>query len=203
MRSFLFSLSLFVSFSLYVSNASGAGGVSIGDDAPAFELVGTPKKAKLFEHKGKYIVLEWFNDGCPFVRKHYDAGNMQKLQKKYSDKVAWLTINSSAEGRQGYLKDVSAAKEMYTKEQMAAMNLLLDPSGKVGKAYGAKTTPHMFIIDPKGKVVYQGAIDSIPSASSEDIPKATNYVDEALGAVLSGRKIAQAKTQAYGCSVKY
>lgn len=197
MRSFLFLLSFVVSFSLY------AAGVTNGDVAPSFELVGTPNKAKLSDLKGKYVVLEWFNDGCPFVRKHYDAGNMQKLQKKYSDKVAWLTINSSAEGRQGFLKDVSAAKEMYTKEQMAAMNLLLDPNGKVGKTYGAKTTPHMFIIDPEGKVVYQGAIDSISSASSDDIPKATNYVDEALSAALSGKKITMAKTQPYGCSVKY
>lgn len=171
--------------------------------APNFSLEGSPNATKLSEHKGKYVVLEWYNDGCPFVRKHYDSKNMQGLQKKYKGRVSWLTINSSAEGRQGYLNGKKAAASQYTKEQMAALNLLLDSDGKVGKAYGAKTTPHMYIIDPKGKLVYQGAIDSISSADSDDIRKATNYVDVALSAALAGRKIATAKTQPYGCSVKY
>lgn len=187
-------------FSLLICNAYA---LNIGDKAPSFSLNGTPKGTKLEDLKGKYVVLEWYNDGCPFVRKHYDSNNMQKLQKKYSDKVAWLTINSSAEGRQGFLKDIKEAKGQYTKEQMASLSLLLDAPGKVGKSYKAKTTPHMFIIDPKGKLVYQGAIDSNPSANAADIPGSTNYVSKALDEALAGRKIAMAKTQAYGCSVKY
>lgn len=177
--------------------------LNIGDDAPDFKLDGTPNGASLKELKGKYVVLEWFNDGCPFVRKHYDSNNMQSLQKKYADKVAWLTINSSAEGRQGYLSSLKEANSLYTKEQMAALGLLLDSPGKVGKSYEAKTTPHMYIIDPKGKLVYQGAIDSKASADPSDIKTSTNYVAKALDEALSGKEISIAKTQAYGCSVKY
>lgn len=188
-------------FSLLLLNSAFA--VNIGDDAPLFSLEGAPKKASLSELSGKYVVLEWYNDGCPFVRKHYDSKNMQGLQKKYGDKVTWLTINSSAEGRQGYLANLIAAKSKYTQEQMASLSLLLDGSGKVGKAYGAKTTPHMYIINPKGKLIYQGAIDSIASADSGDIPTATNYVSKALDEALAGKKVSVAKTQAYGCSVKY
>lgn len=186
-----------------LTSINSAFALNIGDQAPGFSLMGTPKKADLKDFKGKYVVLEWFNDGCPFVRKHYDSQNMQKLQKKYAGKVAWLTINSSAEGRQGYLKDLGAAKSMYTKEQMASLSLLLDAPGKVGRAYGAKTTPHMYIIDPKGKLVYQGAIDSTPSANPDDISSSTNYVSQALDEALAGKKVSMAKTQAYGCSVKY
>ena len=183
--------------------SSGAFAISIGDQAPEFKLEGTPSKGALSDHIGKYVVLEWYNDGCPFVRKHYDSNNMQKLQKKYKGKVSWLTINSSAKGRQGFIENVGKAKEKYSKEQMEAMSLLIDSDGIVGKAYATKTTPHMYIIDPKGKLVYQGAIDSISSADSSDINKATNFVDVALTEALVGRKIAMAKTQPYGCSVKY
>jgi peroxiredoxin len=177
--------------------------LNVGDSAPKFSLEGSPKGASLDELKGKYVVLEWYNDGCPFVRKHYDSKNMQNLQKKYSDKVAWLTINSSAEGRQGYLANMVEAKSKYTKEQMASLSLLLDSPGKVGRAYAAKTTPHMYVIDPAGKLVYQGAIDSTPSANPDDIATSTNYVSQALDEVLAGKKVSVAKTQAYGCSVKY
>lgn len=182
------------SFNLYAAD--------LGKPAPTFNLDGT-KKVDLSKYKGKYVVLEWYNDGCPFVRKHYDSNNMQKLQKKYGDKVAWLSINSSAPGKQGHLADASAAKAMYNKEKMAAEALLLDVGGKTGMAYEAKTTPHMYIIDPKGTLVYQGAIDSIPSANPADISKSENYVAKALDDALAGRKIAQAKTRPYGCSVKY
>lgn len=175
----------------------------LGAPAPKFDLKGSPQGANLDGEKGKYIVLEWYNDGCPFVRKHYDSKNMQNLQRKYKGKVAWLTVNSSAEGRQGYLASIDAAKGMYSKEQMDSLSLLLDSDGKVGKAYGAKTTPHMYIIDPKGTLVYQGAIDSIASADSSDIKKSKNYVDMALTEALAGKKISMAKTQPYGCSVKY
>ena len=195
MNKFLITISTLFSITIF--------GASNGEMAPDFNLSGSPKGAKLKDMRGKYVVLEWYNEGCPFVRKHYDSNNMQALQEKYQGKVAWLSVNSSAKNRQGYLADSSAAKGTYSKEQMKALSLLLDSDGSVGKAYGAKTTPHMFIIDPKGKIAYQGAIDSISSASSADIKKATNYVDQALGQALAGRKIAMAKTKPYGCSVKY
>ncbi len=177
--------------------------LSIGESAPDFSLTGTPKTIGLSRLKGKYVVLEWYNEGCPFVRKHYDSNNMQALQKKYQGKVSWLTINSSAKDRQGYLKDLISAKGTYSKEQMKAVSLLIDSDGKVGRAYGAKTTPHIFIIDPVGKIAYQGAIDSIASASADDISKAKNYVDLALKEALDGKKVTLAKTSPYGCSVKY
>ena len=191
---FLLSL-CFLSFAAHAT--------TIGDTAPDFSLTGSPETVKLSDQKGKFVVLEWYNEGCPFVRKHYDSNNMQALQEKYSGKVTWLTVNSSAKDRQGYLASAGAAKDMYSKEQMKAMSLLIDSDGKIGKAYGAKTTPHMFIIDPKGKIAYQGAIDSISSANKGDVKKAKNYVDTALTEALAGRKIAMAKTTPYGCSVKY
>ena len=171
--------------------------------APTFKLMGTPQAVNLKDIKDRYIVLEWYNEGCPFVRKHYDSKNMQGLQRKYKDNVTWLTLNSSAEGRQGFLENVATAKKTFHKEQMAAMSLLLDSTGKVGKLYEAKTTPHMFIIDPKGKLVYQGAIDSVASANSDDIKNSINYIDQALTESLAGKKISVAKTKPYGCSVKY
>lgn len=177
--------------------------VGNGDQAPDFSLEGHPKMEKLSDHRGQYVVLEWYNDGCPFVRKHYDSKNMQNLQKKYGEKVHWLTINSSAKNKQGHLASAAAAKAKYTEEQMKAMSLLIDGTGKIGQAFGAKTTPHMFVIDPKGKVVYQGAIDSKASADAGDIPSSTNYVAQALDEAMAGKKISMAKTKPYGCSVKY
>lgn len=178
-------------------------GLSIGDNAPTFDLKGSPKNVDLKKLKGKFIVLEWFNDGCPFVRKHYDSGNMQSLQKKYKEKVVWLTINSSAPGRQGYLKDLSVAKAMYKNENMFSSSLLLDKGGKTGMDYRAKTTPHMYIINPKGKIIYQGAIDSIPSADRMDIKMSKNYVSMALDQALGDKEVIVKKTRPYGCSVKY
>lgn len=175
----------------------------LGDTVKDFSLSGSPKERSLDSVKGKYIVLEWYNNGCPFVRKHYDSGNIPKMQKDYKEKVNWLTINSSAEGKQGHIKDIAAAKELYTKEQMSSLALLIDSNGRVGREFKAKTTPHFFILDPKGKLIYQGAIDSIASAYQEDIAKADNYVTAALDEALAGKPISQAKTRPYGCSVKY
>jgi peroxiredoxin len=177
--------------------------VATGSLAPSFKLAGYPSRVDLSSFRGSYVVLEWYNDGCPFVRKHYDGGNMQAIQKKYKNKVKWLTINSSAEGKQGYLGNVSKAKKMYKSEKMYSTALLLDTNGKVGKSYGAKTTPHLFIINPKGIIIYQGAIDSIPSADSSDIVNSKNYVSLALDQALSGKKVRMGKTRPYGCSVKY
>ena len=175
-----------------------------GQSAPDFSLTDAAgKKHALSEYKGKYVVLEWTNPECPFVRKHYGSGNMPKLQQYAKDKgVVWLAIDSSASGKEGFLSP-DAAKAAAKKEYANCADLLLDADGAVGKLYGAKATPHMFVIDPKGTLVYAGAIDSIPSASPDDIGKAENYVRVALDEVLAGQPVKTAATKAYGCSVKY
>ena len=175
----------------------------IGDKVNNFELAGYPSKTSLESLKGQYVVLEWYNNGCPFVRKHYNSQNIQKMQRNFKGKVAWLTINSSAEGKQGYIADTDVAKSLYEEEKMASTALLIDSSGKVGQRFEAKTTPHFFILDPEGRLVYQGAVDSIASADPSDIEKADNYVVAALKESLEGKEISAAKTRPYGCSVKY
>lgn len=168
--------------------------VKTGDAAPDFTVKGLDGKAvQLKSLQGKPVVLEWINPECPFVRKQYDSGKMQALQKKYGKNVTWVTIASSAAGKQGYHSNAEW-KEIVKKEKAAPTYLVLDPDGKIGKAYGAKTTPHMFVIDKAGKVVYQGAIDD---------QKETNYVDAALTSLAAGKKIAVTTTKAYGCGVKY
>lgn len=182
----------------------GLAEVKTGEAAPGFEVKSAEGKVvKLSDYKGKYVVLEWVNFGCPFVRKHYDSKNMQGLQKKWKAKdVVWLSICSSAEGQQGY-NDAKGALKVVKDEASAASAYLLDSNGKVGRLYGAKATPHMFVIDPKGKLIYQGAIDSIRSFKTEDIAKAENYVDAALTSSMAGKSVKTGSTQAYGCSVKY
>jgi peroxiredoxin len=176
----------------------------IGKPAPDFKLADTKgKEHELSSYKGKLVVLEWFNDGCPFVKKHYESKNMQNLQKEYTKKgVVWLTINSSAQGKQGYHDAAEYDKIMqdFGGHQTA---ILLDRDGKVGHLYGAKTTPDMYVIDKKGDLVYSGAIDSIRSPEIADIAKATNYVKEALDDEISGKDVKVASTKSYGCSVKY
>ena len=176
----------------------------IGKPAPPIELRDSDgKTVRLDAFKGKFVVLEWVNFHCPFVGKHYRSGNMQKLQKKYTDEgVVWLSICSSAPGKQGYVTG-SEAKELEKEKGAAPSRFLLDPKGTVGKAYGAKTTPHMFVIDPKGTVVYNGAIDDKPSTNQADIATAKNYLAAALDASMSGKKVEIAASQPYGCSVKY
>jgi len=178
--------------------------VEIGQPAPDFTLTdigGT--KHSLSEFKGKTVVLEWTNPECPFVVKHYESGNMPATQKAATGAgVVWLTINSGHSGAEGDFdaKQVAA----WTKKNGAAPTAYFrDQDGKVGRLYGAKTSPHMFVINPEGKLVYNGAIDSIRSAEQSDIPKATNYVSAALAAVKAGKPVEKAATQPYGCSVKY
>ena len=175
-----------------------------GQPAPDFSLTdATGQKRSLSEYKGKYVVLEWTNPDCPFVKKHYGSGNMAKLQQYAKEKgVVWLAIDSSAAGKEGYLSP-DAAKAAAKKEYANCTDLLLDPDGTCGKLYGAKATPHMFVIDPKGTLVYAGAIDSIPSADVNDIAKAQNYVRVALDESMAGQPVKTAATKAYGCSVKY
>ncbi|MFN8846420.1 MAG: thioredoxin family protein [Bdellovibrionales bacterium] len=175
-----------------------------GKPAPDFSAQDTSGKSRnLTEQKGKWVVLEWFNKDCPYVKKHYDSKNMQALQKKYTEKgVVWLSVISSAKGKQGHQTAAEALKTQ-NENGSSATAILLDESGVMGKAYGAKTTPHMYIINPEGQVVYAGAIDDNDSASPKVIPKSKNYVVAALDAGLSGQKIEMASTKPYGCSVKY
>lgn len=180
--------------------------VNPGDVAPEFKLTNQAgAQISLSDFKNKIVVLEWFNNGCPFVKKHYGPGNMQTIQATYKDNpnVVWLTIASSAKGKQGHIADASEAKAMLAQMNSKADHLLLDHAGSVGQAYGAKTTPHMFIIGFDGKVAYAGAIDSIASADSDDIKEATNYVTSAVSKILLKEAPNPAKTKPYGCSVKY
>lgn len=176
----------------------------VNEAAPAFTGTDAGGKAhKLSDYKGKWVVLEWYNKDCPYVKKHYGSGNMQALQTEFTGKgVQWLTVISSAKGTQGYLDPKAALKDS-ADAKAAASALLIDEAGKIGKAYGAKTTPHMFVINPEGKVVYAGAIDDNDSSNPEVIAKSKNYVVAALNAGLEGKPIEVSSTRPYGCSVKY
>ena len=177
---------------------------SVGSPAPALMLTDTNgKQHNLADYKGKHVVLEWVNFGCPFVKKHYESGNMQATQKKAVDKgVVWLSVCSSAEGKQGHMAAADWNEEIADRK-LASTAVLLDESGAVGKAYGAKTTPHMYIVNPEGVLVYKGAIDDKPSTDKADIPGARNYVLAALDESMAGKPVSMASTQSYGCSVKY
>ena len=176
----------------------------VGQPAPAFSAVDASGKTRsLAEFKGNTVVLEWTNSGCPYVRKHYDSGNMQRLQGQATkDGAVWLTVISSAAGTQGYVAGADA-KAWRVKEKAASTDLLLDPKGVVGRAYEAKTTQHMYVIDKTGKLAYMGGIDDKPSADPDSLKGAKNYVVAALADVKAGRPVAQATTRPYGCSVKY
>ena len=176
----------------------------IGKAAPNFTLPDTSgKEWSLANFKGKYVVLEWYNPDCPFVGKHYRSGNMQGLQKEFTSKgVVWLSIDSSAPGEEGNYPP-GKLNEISARVGAARTALLLDPDGKVGRLYGAKTTPDMYIINPTGILVYKGAIDNKRSTDPADVKTATNYVKSALQAVMTGKTVSTTDTQPYGCSVKY
>ena len=176
----------------------------VGQPAPDFTLVDSNgAKHSLSELKGKIVVLEWVNFECPFVGKHYGSGNMQSLQKKYTGQgVVWLTVVSSAPGTQGFVNAEEANRDTQ-KRGAAPTAVLLDPTGAVGHLYGAQATPHMYVINPEGQLVYMGAIDDTPSADPSDIAHAKNYVAAAIDAVKSGQRVGVPATKAYGCSVKY
>ena len=177
--------------------------VQVGQPAPQFSAVDTAgKTVSLADFKGKYVVLEWTNPECPFVQKHYTSGNMQATQKHAADKgVVWLSVSTSAGGE----RDTKLATELanWVKTQKASPTNLLMDGGKLGQSFGARTTPHMYLIDPSGKLVYAGAIDSKASANPGDIPSATNYVTQAINEVSAGKPVSKPVTGAYGCSVKY
>ncbi len=167
----------------------------------AFDMHG--KVVDLSQYRGKTVVLEWNNPGCPFVQKHYNSGNMQKTQAAaVAQGAVWLTINSGAPGKQGYMTGPEAQK-FVTGQEAKPTAYLLDPKGLVGKGYGAKTTPHMYIIDGNGRLVYKGGIDDRATADAADIAKARNHVLAALGELKAGKPVSVAETRPYGCSVKY
>ncbi len=194
---------IFIGF-LTAKTEKPASHATVSKPAPDFELTDhTGKIHKLSNYRGKFVILEWVNFDCPFVRKHYRSGNMQALQKKFTaEGVVWLSICSSAMGKQGYFAR-DQLTERIKKENWSGSAYLIDENGTVGQLYRAKTTPHMYIINPEGILVYAGAIDDKPSTDIEDIKTATNYVVQAMTALKEGKKVAPAVTKSYGCSVKY
>jgi len=177
---------------------------AVGQAAPDFTLSDANGKAvKLSDFRGKHVVLEWTNPGCPYVRKHYDSGNMPATQRDAVGKgVVWLSINSTEKGSYEYMEPAKLVA--WQKERNSApTHVLLDEEGTTGRAFGARTTPHMYIVDPQGRLVYAGGIDSIPSSNPADIQRATNYVKQGLAEALAGKQITAATTRPYGCSVKY
>jgi peroxiredoxin len=195
--------SFFLAGSLAVAPLLHAG-VETGAAAPDFTLTDTTGVThSLSDFKGKYVILEWTNHQCPFVVKHYKNGDMQALQKAMTDDGAvWLQILSSAEGKQGHLKPESAER-LRASQNLASTAMLLDASGELGRSYDARTTPHMYLIDPEGTLVYQGAIDSIRSTSPADVAKAENYLNAAYKSSKAGEPIVKATTAPYGCAIKY
>ncbi len=178
--------------------------LAVGQKAPEFTAKDTAgKSVSLADFKGKTVVLEWVNPGCPYVRKHYSVANMQGTQKEAVGKgVVWLAINSTEPTHPDYLAP-AALQAWMTEQKAAATHTLMDETGKIGQAYDARTTPHMYIINPQGSLIYAGGIDSIASARPDDIKTATNYVKVSLNETLSGKALSNATTRPYGCSVKF
>jgi len=195
-------VSLFAASLLAATIASAA--PAPGQPAPSFRASDvTGKAVSLADFKGKYVVLEWNNPGCPFVQKHYDSGNMQSLQKRYGDEnVAWLSINSTSESSSDYMAPAKLAA-WFKQHNAAPTAVLMDTNGEVGRAFGAKVTPHMYVIDPNGTLVYAGAIDDKRSANPADVKTASNFVATALTEAKSGKPVSKATSNAYGCSIKY
>jgi len=199
MKLLLIAITALVTGALYAADVP-----PVGSAAPDFSAPDTNGKThSLSQYKGKYVVLEWFNPECPFVKKHYGSDNMQKLQHEYTGKgVVWLTIDSNAPGTEGNITPDQAQKIMASwKTKQTA--LLLDPESKVARSYGAKNTPNMVVINPEGKIAYEGAIDSKATPNPADIPNSTNYVKVALDESLEGKPVTTSTTKPYGCSVKY
>lgn len=198
------ALAIAAAAALMLTSAPDVAAATVDAPAPAFKLVDSKGKTRsLAEFKGKTVVLEWTNHECPFVKKHYGSGNMQTQQRAATGKgVVWLSINSSAPGNQGHT-DGAGAERVRTQARAAQTAYLLDPTGATGRAYGAKTTPHMYVIDGKGVLRYAGGIDSIPSPDPADIAKATQFVPQALAELAAGKPVSVKLSRPYGCSVKY
>ena len=187
---------------LFTTTAAVA--VPVGSPAPDFSLTNLDgKPVRLADFRGKYVVLEWVNPGCPFVQKHYDSGNMPQLQKDATAAgVVWLTVDSTNPSSEDFQSAPQLSKWLASRKA-APSAAMLDQEGTVGKLYAAKTTPHMYVIDPQGKLIYAGAIDSIRSTDPADIRKATNFVKTALAEAQAGKPVSRSSTQAYGCTIKY
>ena len=190
--------------SVALSAPTAFAAVAAGQSAPDFTLTDiSGKQRSLSEYKGKYVVLEWFNSECPFVQKHYESSNMQSLQKKYGSKgVVWLTINSTSPDSSNY-RSSAQSQQIARDWSINSAAFMLDPEGKVGQAYGARTTPHMWVIDPQGKVIYAGGIDDKATYRPADVQGARNFVAAALDESMAGKPVAVPAAAPYGCSVKY
>ena len=193
--------------SLMLLSLLSAASVKNGDNAPSFNLLNQDNETvSLDEFKGKKVVLEWTNHDCPFVKRHYDSNNMQNLQRDMKNQdIVWLSIVSSAKGKQGHITSTEA-KNLTSSRKAEPAHVLLDTDGDVGRMYSAKTTPHMFLIDETGKMRYQGAIDNLGNTAAlfmTDLSKAKNYVRNAVSQLSNGEEVKEAKTRPYGCSVKY
>jgi peroxiredoxin len=202
-RSASISIAMTLFVFLFVGLSAG-NATRVGDRAPDFTATDSNGRVhKLSEYQDKFVVLEWTNRGCPYTQKHYNSGNMQRLQREWTSRgVIWLTVISSAPGKQGYVK--AAEENAYVKQVNAAPTaVLLDPTGVLGHLYDAKTTPHMFIIDTKGILIYNGAIDDRPTTDLADVNGARNYLSLALEEATSGKPVSIPTTRPYGCSVKY
>lgn len=204
--SFLFTITVIVimTMNLTLESTDDAFKAVVGEPAPDFEVADANGDIhSLSDYSGKYIILEWLNHGCPFVRKHYDGNNMQQLQKKYTDEdVVWLSVISSAPGTQGYMEPEQALKSI--EEQGGSPTaILLDTEGIMGRSYDARVTPHMYIIDPDGVLRYNGAIDDQPSARASSLEGAHNYVDAAMASLWNGEEVDVKTNTPYGCTVKY
>jgi len=200
----LFFLAGAAAFALALAPSATLAQAVVGSPAPAFTATDSHGQShSLDQYRGKYVVLEWHNQGCPFTKKHYVSGNMQSLQKEWTAKgVVWFTVISSAPGQQGYQTD--AQENSYLAQVHADPTaVLMDSDGKLGHLYGAKTTPEMYVIDPNGKLIYEGAIDDRPTPDPGDIKGADNYLNDALTEALAGKPITHSYTRSYGCSVKY
>ena len=195
---------LFASLLVGAMLLAGAQAATVGQPAPDFALKDVNgKTVRLSDYRGRHVVLEWNNPGCPFVQKHYDSGNMQTLQKEAAARnVVWLAINSTEASHGDYLSPARLGRWM-NEQKAAPTATLMDEDGTTGRAYAARVTPHMYIVDPQGKLVYAGGIDSIPSGRTEDIKTATNYVRTGLGEALAGKPLSQPTTRPYGCTIKY
>ena len=189
---------------LLLAAAGAQAAATVGQPAPDITLKDTTgKTVRLSEFKGKHVVLEWTNPGCPFVRKHYDSGNMPATQKDAAGRdVVWLAVNSTEKASGDYLEPAKLTSWLKERQSVPTA-ILMDEEGTAGRAYGARTTPHMYIVNPQGQLIYAGGIDSIASAKADDIPRATNYVKTGLAEALAGKSLTASTTRPYGCSIKY
>ncbi|NBC67212.1 MAG: redoxin domain-containing protein [Bacteroidetes bacterium] len=204
---FLFSLIFAATLVVNLTTESEdrtAADATVGEQAPSFEVMGADGTMySLSDFEGQYVILEWLNHGCPYIQKHYNGNKMQQLQEKYTDQgVVWLSVISSAPGTQGYM-EAEEALQSIEEHGASPTTILLDPEGEMGRAYDARVTPHMFIIDPSGTVRYNGAIDDKPTSAASSLETAHNYIDAAMNSLMNGEEVETKTTTPYGCSVKY